>query len=728
MCCVRGAVARPCARPCAMPHEDIVPLVEFREGAYAVNEETLRWLSAREAPFAVVSCAGKYRTGKSFLMNRLTDSAPGQGFGVGETVQACTRGIWVCKRFIQGGATDLLMCDTEGIDALDAECEHDVRVFALAVLMSSVFLYNSNSHLDEAAVQTLSLMTKIAESVGVEDTHDPHFYWVLRDFALQLADAAGRPMTTSQYLEQSLSPTGGAKCGTRDAIKQVFKTRHLVTLPRPQKSESSQKLEHKGPNALSAKFEKQLNALRATLAERAPPVSANGLPMTGAIFAEYLRTLVTKLNTEGVVPKIEDTFALLRRAQAQDAARTYRRDLLHKANADCPRGNEETIRAWISGIPHSLPPFVGEEVIASVRDEVFAVCVSAGRLQTARERMQEELAYLLEERRFEEDNERHDASESMRVIKDAIQKGFELGREQGGAVAVHEGQMEIMTLNATIDALRREIDDQRKIRDDAEPDASRTTTCVDACVGPNDSFWDEAARSEVAAEEESPTSSVECSILLGSLQESEERSRVLAEELDAVVHREAQMKNVFNNSMEELRISSCKAIDDWKKETEAHKGVALRESKQREALAQECDKNRDIIRRAQEAAVDVHKNVLEEIRRRDVQGRALEEERRGQWSAMAVKMELSENENRGLKRQLSDLRETEVEVKRLRNALHAVEVAKVHATTELAQHKTQLDAYRQEVTSLRRANVQLETRAAVLEATSKLESCRRSMA
>ena len=137
-------------------------------------------------PVAVLAVAGMYRTGKSFLLNQLVDAPR---FRVGNTTESCTRGIWLCKRFLEGanGGPRVLVLDTEGIDALDVESTHDVRIFALAVLLSSSFAFNSMSHLDEAAVQTLSLMTRVAESVSTEH-HAPSLYWVLRDFALQLVD------------------------------------------------------------------------------------------------------------------------------------------------------------------------------------------------------------------------------------------------------------------------------------------------------------------------------------------------------------------------------------------------------------------------------------------------------------------------------------------------------------------------------------------------------------
>ena len=58
--------------------------------------------------------------------------------------------------------------DTEGIDALDANDTHDVRIFTLALLLSSAFLYNSVGAIDETAMQTLALMTRVTNSVKVQ--------------------------------------------------------------------------------------------------------------------------------------------------------------------------------------------------------------------------------------------------------------------------------------------------------------------------------------------------------------------------------------------------------------------------------------------------------------------------------------------------------------------------------------------------------------------------------
>ena len=47
----------------------------------------------RTMKVAVAAIAGPYRTGKSFLANRILNQS--KGFEIGSTTQACTKGIWI---------------------------------------------------------------------------------------------------------------------------------------------------------------------------------------------------------------------------------------------------------------------------------------------------------------------------------------------------------------------------------------------------------------------------------------------------------------------------------------------------------------------------------------------------------------------------------------------------------------------------------------------------------
>jgi len=87
-----------------------------------------------------------YRTGKSFLLNKILLDQK-EGFQVGPTVNPCTKGIWLWAEVIKGKQPNgeeinILVLDTEGIGALDEDSNHDTKIFSLAILMSSLFIYN----------------------------------------------------------------------------------------------------------------------------------------------------------------------------------------------------------------------------------------------------------------------------------------------------------------------------------------------------------------------------------------------------------------------------------------------------------------------------------------------------------------------------------------------------------------------------------------------------------
>jgi len=68
---------------------------------------------------------------------------------VGSSVQACTKGIWLWGAPIQSksriaGAPDyVVLLDTEGLQSLCQTEGHDAKIFCLAILLSSFFIYNS---------------------------------------------------------------------------------------------------------------------------------------------------------------------------------------------------------------------------------------------------------------------------------------------------------------------------------------------------------------------------------------------------------------------------------------------------------------------------------------------------------------------------------------------------------------------------------------------------------
>ena len=62
---------------------------------YVVSQEAVEFLSRIKEKIGVIAVAGKYRTGKSFLLNRVIINEKNRGFGVGSTINPCTKGLWM---------------------------------------------------------------------------------------------------------------------------------------------------------------------------------------------------------------------------------------------------------------------------------------------------------------------------------------------------------------------------------------------------------------------------------------------------------------------------------------------------------------------------------------------------------------------------------------------------------------------------------------------------------
>ncbi len=118
---------------------------------FVLTEEAVTFLRKINGPIGLVAVAGMYRTGKSYLLNRMLLNRS-SGFGVGPSINPCTKvsyrsfinlqGLWVWGKPVagftpEGEPINVLIVDTEGLGALDEDSNHDVRIFSLAILLSS---------------------------------------------------------------------------------------------------------------------------------------------------------------------------------------------------------------------------------------------------------------------------------------------------------------------------------------------------------------------------------------------------------------------------------------------------------------------------------------------------------------------------------------------------------------------------------------------------------------
>ncbi len=65
---------------------------------FIVNPAAKQFLNGVKGPISVIAIAGKYRGGKSFIINNLI-GRPGC-FVVGSETTACTQGLWIWNKAI----------------------------------------------------------------------------------------------------------------------------------------------------------------------------------------------------------------------------------------------------------------------------------------------------------------------------------------------------------------------------------------------------------------------------------------------------------------------------------------------------------------------------------------------------------------------------------------------------------------------------------------------------
>lgn len=287
-------------------------------------------------PVKIVTVCGLYRSGKSFLLNLIMGTNQGKTFEVGNTVNACTAGIWLRHSRIEGPNDPVvLLLDCEGSGNTQSDREHDARIVALALLLCTLFVFNSKGVVNEGAIQSLSVVTSLAQMVlkqhleegagGVLSAQNPALLWVLRDFALALEDADGKEITPKQYLDQALSadvagPRREDLREAREKLAELFKKRDCFPLVRPVDEEDQlQRLNELPHTALRPKFLSEVDTLKSKVfSECQTKKGPNGELITGSRFVAILESYTDSLNS-GKVPAIGSTWQHVSNAECQQA-------------------------------------------------------------------------------------------------------------------------------------------------------------------------------------------------------------------------------------------------------------------------------------------------------------------------------------------------------------------------------------------------------------------------
>lgn len=326
------------------------------KGKFRMDPEAVATLQLVKEPIGVVSVCGRARQGKSFILNQLLGRS--SGFQVASTHRPCTKGLWLWSTPLKRTALDgteynLLLLDSEGIDAYDQTGTYSTQIFSLAVLLSSMFVYNQMGGIDEAALDRLSLVTQMTKHIRVRAAggrttsaelgqFSPIFVWLLRDFYLDLVED-NRRITPRDYLELALRPVQGsgkdiaAKNEIRDSIRALFPDRDCFTLVRPLNNENDlQRLDQISLDKLRPEFRSGLDAFTKFVFERTRPKQVGATVMTGPILVGITESYLNALN-HGAVPTITSSWQSVE-------------------EAECRRAYDHAAEVYMSTFDRSKPP------------------------------------------------------------------------------------------------------------------------------------------------------------------------------------------------------------------------------------------------------------------------------------------------------------------------------------------------------------------------------------
>ena len=108
---------------------------------------------------------------------------------------------------------DLVVLDAEGLNTPRRGFDVDVKMFAVAVLLSSQIVYNQAGPITDQSLEDLSLIQMLTTEIKYRNLHEqgqefhkffPDLLWALHDFQLDF-----KHLKADSYLEQCLEQERG---------------------------------------------------------------------------------------------------------------------------------------------------------------------------------------------------------------------------------------------------------------------------------------------------------------------------------------------------------------------------------------------------------------------------------------------------------------------------------------------------------------------------------------
>ncbi|CAH2318797.1 guanylate-binding 6-like isoform X1 [Pelobates cultripes] len=330
---------------CAMNHYGEICMQEKEENKggreLTINQDALQILTDITQPLVIVAIIGKYRTGKSYLLNILAGCK--KGFPLGSTIQAKTKGIWMwCVPHPTKPGHTLVLLDTEGLGDVEKEdSKNDAWIFCLAVLLSSNLVFNSVGTIDQQAMEQLHYVTELTNRIKLKLSQKedqsaefkrffPSFIWCIRDFCLVL-EHNDMEITADEYLMNSLKCKEGNKNQIqsynlpRKCIIQYFHSHKCFVFDRPTSGKKIYRLDELEDSELDKDFLSHIETFRNYIFSEGRVKTLPGGQLVNGNCLANLVTLYVKEIQKGSVLCVENaviTLAKIENAKAMKYAIT----------------------------------------------------------------------------------------------------------------------------------------------------------------------------------------------------------------------------------------------------------------------------------------------------------------------------------------------------------------------------------------------------------------------
>ncbi|KAL9973197.1 hypothetical protein ACROYT_G019615 [Oculina patagonica] len=284
---------------------------ERRTGLQLVNA-ALQKLRAIQGPVCVVSIAGSYRRGKSYILSEAFNQ--GYVFPVGHWLDTVTIGIWmwvVPDKYTDdhGREFTVVLLNSEGTDAVGADGMNDHSIFTLNIInIPQLIQVIAGKPLDE------------------EDSRNvfPSFVWLLRDVTRRLPKDVVN--VKEYFLEKVFKPREQLNDKSQKFVRIIlrffpdfdaFSLHPPMVDPDVLQNVTEEGRQGKINSSFLKEFEDFKQMLRTKLSPK-PSFAGKGF-MTGEALATLVEEYVRALNSPGAVPVVQSAWNVFTKTKCTQA-------------------------------------------------------------------------------------------------------------------------------------------------------------------------------------------------------------------------------------------------------------------------------------------------------------------------------------------------------------------------------------------------------------------------